>query len=183
MSCDFFHRFPKALAVAAGLSALAVIAGCQVRPLYSEASGTAQRLAAISFSHADNRVEQAVRNHLIFLTSGGAGEPAKADYDVKLDVTSQYIDVLDDEDRLGMPGRVTVFATYSLSRVSDGQVLRSGRRQVTALMDISRQEFAKLRAIRDAEDRAAREVAEFVRADLAAVIAREPQPQPVTWQK
>jgi hypothetical protein len=49
-----------------------------VRPLYSEASGVAGKLASIEFSEADNRVEQEVRNRLIFLASRGAGEPDKA---------------------------------------------------------------------------------------------------------
>jgi LPS-assembly lipoprotein len=183
LSFDRFHRLPKTLTLVAGITALALLSSCQVRPLYSEASGTATRLAAIAFSAPDNRVEQAVRNHLVFLTSGGAGEAARADYAVQLDVTSRYTDVLDDEDRPGLPGRITVVAAYALSRTSDGQILKTGRRQVTSLIDIPGQEFAELRAVRDAENRAAREVAELVRADLASVIAREPQPQPVTWQK
>ncbi|MBB6181414.1 hypothetical protein HNQ75_003401 [Rhizobium flavum] len=69
-----------------------------------------------------------------------------------------------------------------MSRVSDGEILKRGSRTATALLDVSRQEFAELRSVRDAENRAAREVAEFIRADLAIALANQPPPQ-VTWQK
>lgn len=166
-----------------GLAAASLLSACQVRPLYSESGGTGQKLAEISFSQADDRVEQAVRNHLIFLTSGGAGESHAPQYQVTFNVVSAYSDILDDEDAVGLqPGRVVVSATYTLARTSDAQVIKSGSRRVTSLLDVSRQEFAELRAVRDAEDRAARELAEFIRADLATALAREPQPQ-VTWSK
>ena len=183
MSFDaLFHSSPLSK-LAIGLVAATLLSACQARPLYSEAGGTGQKLADISFSQADDRVEQAVRNHLIFLTAGGAGESLAPQYQVTFNVISAYSDILDDEDAVGLqPGRVVVSATYTLARASDGQVLKTGNRRVTSLLDVSRQEFAELRAVRDAEDRAARELAEFIRADLTTALAREPQPQ-VTWSK
>ncbi|MFB9953362.1 hypothetical protein ACFFP0_31375 [Rhizobium puerariae] len=168
---------------------LAVLAGCQVRPLYSEAGGTGERLASVGFSHPGSRIDQVIRNHLVFLTSGGAGESKHAAYDVKLTAKSTASSIIDDEDDdnvsatgVPLPGRVQVEATYTLTRLSDGQVLKSGKREVVSLIDVSGQGFAKLRAIRDAENRAARELAEFIRAEIAIALAREPQPQ-ATWQK
>ena len=64
----------------------------------------------------------------------------------------------------------------------DGQVLNSATREVVSQIDVSGQTFAKLRAIRDAENRASREAAEFIRAEIAIALSREPQPQTV-WQK
>jgi LPS-assembly lipoprotein len=155
------------------LAAAATLAGCQVRPLYSSTSGTPQKLAAIKFSAADDRIEQVVRNQLIFLTTGGAGEAAKADYQLTMNVTSTRADILDDQISVGVtPGRVTVSATYTLTQISDGKVLKTATRAVTSLVDIGNQQFAKLRAYRDAEDRAGRELAEFIRADIAAVLGR-----------
>lgn len=49
---------------------LAGLAACQVKPLYavSGSNGAAgQKLASIEISQADDRVEQSVRNDLIFL--------------------------------------------------------------------------------------------------------------------
>ncbi len=183
MSSDAFPRSSRLLKVAVGLGMVALLAACQVRPLYSETSGSGAKLADISFSQASDRVEQVVRNQLIFLTSGGQGEARIPQYQVTLNVTSTYNDILDDEDAVGLqPGRVVVSGTYTLARSSDSLVLKSGSRRATALLDVSRQEFAELRAVRDAEDRAARELAELIRADLAVALAKEPASQ-VTWQK
>lgn len=186
MSSD---RSLRRIGLVSGLAMLTFLAGCQVRPLYSEAHGTGERLAAVSFSQPQNRIDQVVRNHLVFLTSGGAGESTHPAYDLKLAATSTASSIIDDEDDdnvsatgVPVPGRVEVKANYTLTRVSDGQVLKSGTREVVSLIDVSRQGFAKLRAIRDAEDRAARELAEFIRAEIAIALAREPQPQTV-WQK
>lgn len=155
------------------LALLGLIAGCQVRPLYDEASGTQQSLGSIAFSRADDRVELEVRNQLIFLVAGGAGEPAAPEYTVDLKVKSETIGVLlEQSSDTPRAGRVVVSADYTLSRVKDGTVLRMAHRQSVALVDYPEQEFAKLRAIRDAENRAARELAELIRADLAAVLSR-----------
>jgi LPS-assembly lipoprotein len=43
---------------------------------------------------------------------------------------------------------------------------------VTAQVDLPQQEFAKIRATRDAENRAARELAEIIRTDIAATLGR-----------
>lgn len=156
------------------LSMVAALAGCQVRPLYSSSSAVPAKIAAIKINPVTDRIGQEVRNKLIFLTTGGAGEPAKADYQLALSVSSTRADILDDEiaTNAPLPSRVTVTAAYTLTRLSDGQVIRSAKRSSTSLLDLSRQEFAKLRAYRDAENRAADEVAEFVRADLAAALSR-----------
>lgn len=69
-------------------------------------------------------------------------------------------------------GRVTVTVTYTLSAIADSRVIKAGSRQATALVDFSEQEFAKQRAIRDAENRAADQAAEFVGADIAAALSR-----------
>lgn len=183
MSCDALTYPSRLSRLVLGVAAIAMLAGCQVRPLYSQAAGTGTKLAEISFSPADDRVEQVVRNQLIFLTSGGEGETRIPQYQVALQVASAYSDILDDEDAVGLqPGRVLVSASYTITRIEDSQVLKTGSRRSTALLDVSRQEFAELRAVRDAEDRAARELAELIRADLAIALAKDPQPQ-VTWQK
>ena len=64
-------------------------------------------------------------------------------------------------------GAVLVSASYTLSDLQTGENVTSGSRSVTAAFDRPRQEFAVYRAKRDAEDRAARELAEFIRLALA----------------
>jgi LPS-assembly lipoprotein len=158
---------------------LLLVAGCQVRPLYSDgpAGKPAQALASISISEAKDRTEQRVRNALIFLTSGGKGEPASPQYRLALSVDEQTTGVLynernnDKDSDTASAGRVVVTADYNLTRVDTGTTVKSGHRSAIALVDFPVQEFAKLRAIRDAENRAARELAEIIRADLAAALA------------
>ncbi|MCV9967370.1 LPS assembly lipoprotein LptE [Pararhizobium sp. BT-229] len=157
------------------LGALAVLAACQVKPLYSDGpqGKPAKALASIEISEADNRVEQEVRNALIFLTSGGAGEPANPEYKMALNVTSDVMGVLyDQESDTAGAGRVVVKADYNLTRADTGETVRSGNRSAVALVDFPEQEFAKVRAKIDAEKRASKELAEIIRADIAAALGR-----------
>ena len=163
-------RLAKALA---GVALIGMLAGCQVRPLYSTPGGTEGKLASISISEAGDRVEQQVRNDLIFLFAGGAGEPQNAVYHLEMDVTVRTVGVLNDvRDDIARSGRVTVTADYNLTRADSGETLASGKRSAVAMVDFPAQEFAKLRAIRDAENRGARELAELIRADVASALAR-----------
>jgi LPS-assembly lipoprotein len=167
-------RIGRTASIVAGLVA---IAGCQVKPLYAvspEGHSTGQQIAAIEFSQADDRIEQAVRNELIFLTSGGAGESKNPAYRLTMNVTSFRQNVLDEQVTNNLiPGRVTVTGDYSLTRISDGKVLKTAQRKSTALLDISAQEFAEMRAYRDAESRAAKQLAEFIRGDIATTLGRQ----------
>lgn len=165
-------RFSGALAGALLLTALA---GCQVRPLYSEGAtgATATSLASVEISEADDRVEQEVRNALIFLASGGKGEPVNPQYHLALKVSHRTMGVLYDQarDRAGA-GRIVVKADYNLTRTATGETVASGNRSAVALVDFPEQEFAKIRAARDGETRAARELAELISADIAAALGR-----------
>ena len=166
-------RRGRLFASAAGLFGLVLLAGCQVKPLYSSGSTVAQSAASISISEAEDRVEQRVRNELIFLLAGGQGEPANPTYHLEMDVNSRDIGVLlSQDDDVARAGRLVLTADYNLTLVGSGETIRSGRRQVVALVDFPVQEFAKLRAVRDAENRAAREMAELIRADLSAALAK-----------
>ncbi|APO69742.1 lipopolysccharide assembly LptE family protein [Rhizobium gallicum] len=173
MSFDIAPRLARGAAITAVLTFAALLSACQVRPLYSETSGVAGKLASVGFSDATTRVEQEVRNRLIFLATRGAGEPVKPAYEVELHVRSDVVDALlvesSDESRAG---RVTVSVDYTLQATADGQVIKSGNRYVTALVDFPIQQFAKQRAIRDAENRAAREAAELVGLDIAGALGR-----------
>lgn len=152
---------------------LLVSTGCQVRPLYATGSGVDAALKSIEFSEAESRVELEVRNNLIFLTSGGAGEPAHPDYEVELDVKTRDVGVLVDSSAdQARAGRIVLKADFTLKRATTGEVLKTGHRSAVALVDFNTQEYAKIRATRDAENRAARELAELVRADLAAWLGR-----------
>lgn len=156
-------------------------AGCTVRPLYSTASiggpltGDAAKLASIGVKPVDTRYAQQVRNQLIFLLGGGAGEPAKPAYELAMKVTSQttsaaYVPVTGNPyDNAGVPtaGTVTLTAQYTLTDTTTSKTVASGRRNAIASFDRPRQQYATVTAENDAQDRAARELAEQLHLAIA----------------
>lgn len=174
------------IASSALLGVLLVAAGCSVQPLYGDATRTGaiqpaggdsrivSELASISVGMASGgspRVGQEVRNHLIFLLRGGSGENPSPRYSLDLTVTASRAGAASIQrttrDQEPTAAVLTVRASYVLRETSTGRVISRGLRQATAAFDLPRQEFAALRAQRDAEDRAAREAAELVRLSLA----------------
>lgn len=146
------------------------LAGCQVRPLYEKPAMTSA-LNSIEISDANSRVEQVVRNQLIFLLNGGGGEAVNPIYHLELHVSASEQSVMTARSpNTWYPGRVTVTANYTLMKA--GQKVTSGTRSVTALVDYASQEYANIRATRDAKDRAAKEVAELIRTDIALALRR-----------
>jgi LPS-assembly lipoprotein len=147
--------------------------GCQVQPLYATASPVKSELASISVDPVHTRVAQQVRNHLIFLFSGGAGEPVRPAYDLKITVTAAALGVfIESETDSATAGNMRVTVNYTLRDNTTQKVVARGKRMAVAAHDLPRHEFEKIRSARDAEDRAARAAAELVRADIAAKLAR-----------
>ncbi|MBW3099147.1 LPS assembly lipoprotein LptE [Pseudohoeflea coraliihabitans] len=145
------------------------LAGCQVRPLYADGDGTRH---AIAIAEAENRVEQRVRNELIFAFNDGAGAPVDPQYRLELDATSQLQGVL----RAGSSdeftaARVVVTVQYQLFALAEDTALISGSRKASAEFDNPDQEFGERRALRDAEDRASREAAAFIKAEISGKLA------------
>lgn len=165
----------------AGLAlALAIISGCTVRPMLATNIGpggeaTASALSSIAVIPVETRHAQQVRNHLIFLLNGGAGQPVNPRYRLALNVTSSTstaarIQVRTDDEPSA--STLTLGARYQLVDTGTGTVVASGTRSITSAYDVPRQEFAALRAERDAEDRAARELAELLRLAVGQDIAQ-----------
>jgi LPS-assembly lipoprotein len=164
-----------------GLSLLLVIAqACTVTPLYGNRTGETESTAGtdrgqIAIQAPQTREEQQVRNHLLFLLNQGQGEPADPVYSLALGVTNRTIaaatqqTVFDPKANEGQPTSGTVIMTsdYVLRNAATGETVASGRRSVSADFDQPRQEFANDRAERNAQDRAARELAELLRLSLA----------------
>ena len=161
------------------LAALVAIAGCTVQPLYSPApteglTANAPVLASVAIDEVDTRVAQQVRNRLIFLLRGGAELSASPQYAAKLEVSEREQSVF----RVQAPDgtttitarRLTVTGTITLTRKADGVVIAQETRSAAASFDNTRQEFANLRALRDAENRAAAELAEQLRVVVATAL-------------
>ncbi|MGV1793180.1 hypothetical protein GR212_32380 [Rhizobium lusitanum] len=173
MSSDSLFKFARIAGVASLVAVAGLLSACQVRPLYAVSTGVTQKLSEVSFSDVGTRVSQEVRNQLVFIAGRGAGETKTPKYNVVLSVTSGTGGVLYlPSSDTSAAGRTTVTASFTLKDIGTGKVLKSGSRSVTSLVDFPTQEFAKQRAILNSEDKAAREVAEMIAADIAAALSR-----------
>ncbi|MBZ9675485.1 LPS assembly lipoprotein LptE [Mesorhizobium sp. ES1-1] len=173
----------RRIAVAGMIGALALASACTVRPLYSNAplspgarTSANAELASIAIKPVKSRYAQQVRNNLIFGFGRGAGEPASPVYSLDLGVTESVesavlVQVGTDEDE-PTAGTVTLTAAYRLADAKTGVVISSGKRSVTSSFDRPRQEFASYRAQIDAENRAARELAEALQLSIAQDLVR-----------
>lgn len=180
---------------AASLSLLmALAAGCTVKPLHSDGPGItigggaggqagtmAQDLSSIAIAEPETRVGQEVRNHLIFAFGRGAGEPANPRYSLALTVLPMDRPIMTAPVRRleggGTEERPTASqlrlkGIYVLTEIATGKEVVSGTHEILSSYDRPKQEFASARAKLDAEDRAARELAEFIR--LSISMAKRP---------
>src|SRR5690606_34733126 len=116
-----FFSVIKAFRVAFfAFGAAVLMAGCTVQPLYSSGAGAGgtiggsvtpdmrTKLASVAIDPAGDVFGQQVRNELIFLLAGGAGEPANPTYRLGLGLSSSTlsavsVDVGDRNDRTGRP--------------------------------------------------------------------------------
>ena len=173
----------RAFVAAAATLALGLAAGCTARPLYGELApaGAAGgpgvgRLAAVDVPPVNNRVGQELRNYLIFMFGGGQGRPAQPDHRLELSTTaSQSVSASVNTGRVSLEptsGIMVVTAAYTLRDAHSGDVVAQGTRSVQAPYDIPAQDFAARRAVRDAENRAARELAELLRLVVAQALER-----------
>jgi LPS-assembly lipoprotein len=166
------RRYLPAMALA--LLGSLYLAGCTVQPVYGsrpDGGGVGQALAGVAIDPVDSRIAQEVRNKLIFYMTGGAGETSNPQYRMKLRVTSS-------ESKLGISRTgsapvhsVSVTASYTLTPVGSEQVLIRETAHGTASYDRSNQNFANIRALLDAENRAAAQAADEVRLRLATTMA------------
>jgi LPS-assembly lipoprotein len=165
------------------LAAAALASACTVRPLYSNAplsSGSTAsaraELASIAIKPVNTRYAQQVRNNLIFAFTGGGERTATPAYSLDLNVTelvqtAASVQVTTDQDQPSA-ATVTLTSRYRLSDIKTGAVVATGTRFISASFDKPNQEFASYRAQIDAENRAARELAELLNLAIAQDLAK-----------
>ncbi|ESX07843.1 LPS assembly lipoprotein LptE [Mesorhizobium sp. M0761] len=165
------------------VASMTLVSACTVRPLYSSAPLTAgstvsasAELASIAVKPVKTRYAQQVRNNLIFAFGQGAGETTAPVYMLDLGVTelvesAAVVQIQTDEDE-PTAGTVTLTANYVLTDARTGVVIATGKRSIPSSFDKPTQEFASYRAQLDAENRAARELAEMVSLSVAQDLVR-----------
>ncbi len=169
---------------AAALACALLLGGCTVQPLYSSSvspaasatdRSTKDALRSINVAPVASREVQEVRNELIFLFSGGQGNEKQPAYTMTLSAystaASSTIAPIVGRDQVPTSQILTFTGNYTLIEAATGKVVGRGTRQAVANYDMPVQQFAQQRAFRDAQDRAARELAAAIAAAAASDLA------------
>lgn len=165
-----FRGLFRAAAIVAAMS----LAACTWQPLYSDGYASQSpggALSQVSVSDVDTRTGQQVRNHLIFLLQGGR-DAVDTRYEARIRVRAinkEFAAIKDVRDFTA--GSVTVAVSYDLIDKTTNTRVGGGSRTSSAPYDRTNQNYANSRAVRDAQNRAARDVAEQIRLAIAGDLA------------
>lgn len=149
------------------------LSACSVQPVYGpgpSGGSVAQTLRSIVIEPVDSRVAQEVRNNLIFNLTGG-GAVADPKYRMKLRVTTTETALGITREGSAPVYSDTVTVSYTVTEMSSGDIILRETARGTASYDQYSQNFANIRARRDAENRAAKQVADEIRLRVAAATA------------
>ncbi|BBF94576.1 LPS assembly lipoprotein LptE [Blastochloris tepida] len=174
------HRLPRRTVLA--VIGLGLLAGGCFTPLYAERTpntGVSTQLANVDVKAIEGRVGQQVRNALIFELGGGAGSSPLAPYRLEVDLTENTQSMtVDPTTGRATVELITLNATFRLQDVTEDRVVLKDRAFAQASIDRGAQIYARDRAKRDAENRAAKEVASRIRERLAAYFTAPTPPPP-----
>jgi len=156
------------------MAATLIISGCSFKPLYGNTESNQdlqQVLSTIEVIEIPGRVGQKVRNELIFAFNGGQGQGGgsyKLIIAVRESVTSQI--VRRDGDSRGQFYKLTAdFQLFSAADAKNPMLKGNSHAQASFKDDDS--VYANIRSRRDAEDRAAKTVAEDLQVRLSAFLS------------
>jgi LPS-assembly lipoprotein len=172
------RRFAIRLGAVAAAGAL--LAGC-FQPLYGEHSFTSTPGIAAAMSSVDvaqiearvgddPRVAVELRNQLLFnLTGGSGGKPPAYRLVIKM-ITSKSSLIVDDISGRPEDEDYGIDVSYELRDLKTGKPVLSSDSFARVSYDIPGQEqrFARQRALRDSENRAAKQIADNIKARLAS---------------
>ncbi len=151
------------------------LAAC--RPLYAPSATVSQatnratvRTAAVTIATIPGRVGQRLRNELLFRLhpDGAADVPQyRLEIAIRESVASRFVRITGET----TANIYTLQAGFKLISLSDNKVLLASSSRARAAFDKFKSGFANIRARIDAEDRAAREVADDITTRVAAFLA------------
>lgn len=160
--------------IAAGLLA-ATVGGCVFQPMYAQTplfgSGPSLRdaLRDVEVASIQGRIGNELRNDLIYELTGGEGNQVQAPFRLTLVANvSSFSPVIDTESGRPVSEMVSFDVTYKLHDVVRDRTVLTEQALARVSIDRSQQRFANVRAVRDAENRAAKVVAEQIRSRLAS---------------
>lgn len=151
------------------------LAGC-FQPMYADRSITGgsgpnlrEAMRDVEVVAVDGRLGQELRNDIIFELTGGGGNPSGAPY--KLDMTvsnTSFNAIIDATSGLAQTETVSLDVRYKLKDVANDKVVLTDKAIARVTIDRTAQRYARVRAVRDAENKAAKIVAEQMRARVAS---------------
>lgn len=166
---SWFDRRPLLFA----LALCAPLAGC-FQPLYGEAAnpGLVQALHEIEVAPVPERLGHYLTDNLISRLNGSGQTPRpKYRLTIKLS-TATTTPTIESQIQSADSATVTGTATFALSRIDGDKPLFEGRATSSAPYDRSLQNYADLRAGRDAELRIAKSLADEIELRVAAALSQ-----------
>jgi LPS-assembly lipoprotein len=175
------NRFARLVAT---LGVAACAGGC-FQPLYADRSldggpGLRSAMAAVDVKQIDAlkgtdeaRLAVEIRNALLFDLTGGGPAPRPA-YSLTVRMSSTVSDIIVDTTTTRPAIEdYGINATYVLTEIASSKQVVTGQTFARVSYDVPGQEqrFARLRGLRDAESRAAKVIADNIRARLASYFA------------
>ncbi len=165
---------PRRSLLAAMLTIAALAGGC-FQPLYSDYTASTvggsvkTALRGIEIPEIKGLIGHYFRNELVYELDG-SGEP-DASKTLKLEaVTGESVEIVTVDYANGRADSAVLVATvtWKLTRKGGNEVVSSGTNSVRVPYERSSQRFATVRAARDAQVRAAKNLATIVRGQIAA---------------
>ena len=174
-------QWQRAARAAVALAFAGLAAGC-FQPLYGEISPTGtpllrEQLSAVNVEQIsapkgtdEARLAVEVRNSLLFnLTGGVAQVPPTHRLKISISVTQAYIivDIHTSRPDMQIAG---INASYTLTEIATNKIVVTGQTFARVSYDVpgQQQRFARLRGLRDAEDRSAKVIADNIMGRLAS---------------
>jgi LPS-assembly lipoprotein len=158
------------------LAAAPVLAACAnggLRPLYGatpSGAGLEERLARVEFAPIPGRVGQRLRNEMIFQTTGG-GNGLAPTHRLEVAITESVLSTLVKTDGDALGGAYALQANFKLVNIKDGRVVLQGTSHARAGFERFQSIYSNVRAREDAENRAARTIAEDLKTRVATYLS------------
>jgi LPS-assembly lipoprotein len=145
-------------------------------PLAGQDAGTGSHtrvnMQTITVEPVANRVAQQVRNNLLFELNGGKPLP-DGTHLVKMSVATSARSLAVESDSLSpTAAQTSITVNFQLVDTTNGDVVAFGKRRAVSSFDKTPQSFANERAEREAQNRAAKEVAVQIRLAIAQALAK-----------
>ncbi|KAB2920133.1 MAG: hypothetical protein F9K29_02905 [Hyphomicrobiaceae bacterium] len=144
-----------------------------LRPLYGPTASGArldERFAQVEFAPIPGRVGQRIRNEMVFQSTGG-GNPAPPTHRFEVAIRESLTSTLVRTDGNSLSQIYAVEASFRLFNLRDKKVVFQGTSHARAGFERFESIYSNVRAREDAENRAARTIADDLKTRLATYLS------------